>query len=75
MARGCAQCASGRVSAGVSGIIFFCMRVVATDESRHYAEPYWAFDCALIFWSVIKFGQESINSSELKSALFAANCE
>lgn len=42
--------------------------------NSHFAEPFWAFDCALIFWVIIKYGQESVHSSELKSALFAANC-
>jgi hypothetical protein len=42
--------------------------------SSHFAEPFWAFDCALIFWVIIKYGQDSVHSYELKSALFAANC-
>lgn len=32
-------------------------------------------DCALVFWMVAKYGLANLKSTELRSALFAANCE
>ncbi|ORY25649.1 fungal-specific transcription factor domain-domain-containing protein [Naematelia encephala] len=38
-----------------------------------FPELFWMFDCALVFWAVVKYGLDSLKSSELRSALFAAN--
>ena len=45
-----------------------------TDYSA-LSELFWTFDCALVFWAIVKYAGHRLSSTELKSALFAANCE
>ena len=45
-----------------------------TDRSA-LSELFWTFDCALVFWAIVKYAGHRLSSTELKSALFAANCK
>ncbi|KAK8858671.1 hypothetical protein IAR55_002900 [Kwoniella newhampshirensis] len=38
-----------------------------------FAELFWMFDCALVFWAINKYASHQLHSKTFQSALFAAN--
>nr|XP_031864290.1 uncharacterized protein CI109_000203 [Kwoniella shandongensis]KAA5531362.1 hypothetical protein CI109_000203 [Kwoniella shandongensis] len=38
-----------------------------------FAELFWMFDCALVFWAINKYASHQLHSTTFQSALFAAN--
>lgn len=51
------------------------LRVRCKLMSSAFPEAFWAFDCVLVFWAIVKHGSDAFQSGGLRSALFAANCK
>lgn len=73
MACGRPQCGDDRVPQRVSHATYIYPET-ADALFRGLPEPFWVFDCALVFWVVVKYGTDALGGSGIKSALFAANC-
>jgi hypothetical protein len=43
--------------------------------SRAFPEAFWAFDCALVLWAIVKYGGDRLRATGPRPALFAANCK
>ncbi|WVQ80691.1 hypothetical protein IAT38_002796 [Cryptococcus sp. DSM 104549] len=60
----------------VRGVLWHAgvLNALLTEFPRgSFAELFWTFDCALVFWVILKYAPGQLASSTFQSAFFAAN--